>query len=102
MPWSELLLLSLANASIAFTVSETKLFAPLRAWLDSHSPFLGGMISCGYCLGHWTAAGLCLIYRVRLFHAWWPLDVLLSILVLAWLSGLQWIVMSWLVTKTGK
>jgi len=95
-------LLSLANASLAFTLSETKVFAPLRAWLKVRAPFLGELVSCGYCLGHWIALVLVILYRPRLFHFWAPLDYLLTTLVIAWLSAFQWATLSWLVTKAGK
>lgn len=103
MFWPDVCLLSLANASLAFTVTETKLFAPLRAWAKSRSAFLGEMLSCGYCLGHWTAFGLTALYRVRLWTGPWPpLDYFLTALVIAWLSAFQWIALCWLMQRTGK
>jgi hypothetical protein len=67
MPWQQILLLSMPNAAIAFTVTETKFFAPLRSWTREKSAFLGELASCGYCFGHWTAFVLVAIYRPRLF-----------------------------------
>ncbi len=102
MLWQQIALLSLANASLAFTISETKLFAPLRTWVGLRSTFFGKLIACGFCLGHWTALALVLVYRARLLERWWPLDYFLSTLVIAWLSGLQWALMCWLLHQTGK
>jgi hypothetical protein len=95
-------LLSVATASIAFTVSETKLFAPVRERLKSRSRFAGDMVSCGYCLGHWIAFALVAIYRPRLFDAWWLLDYFLTALVVAWLAAFQWLALCWLMCKAGK
>ena len=89
MPWQQILLLSMPNAAIAFTVTETKFFAPLRSWTREKSAFLGELASCGYCFGHWTAFVLVAIYRPRLFDLWWGLDYFLTALTLAWLSAFQ-------------
>lgn len=96
------LLLSLVTASISFTVSEAKVFLPVRAWAKKAPGPLGELLSCGYCLGHWVAFGLVAIYRPRLFNAWWLLDYFLTALVIAWLSGFQWIMLCWMMQRTGK
>ena len=95
-------LLSLATACIAFTVSETALFAPLRERLRAGFPWLGKLIGCGYCLGCWVAFGLTAMYRPRLFVAWEPLDLLLTALVIAWSAAFQWAALCWLLARTGK
>ena len=102
MPWQETILLSFANASVAFTVTEMKVFRSFRDWTKAKSYWLRELFCCGYCLGHWTAFALTAIYRPRLFFAWWPLDYFVTALVIAWLSGFQWIVMCWFIQKTGK
>jgi hypothetical protein len=91
--------LSLAADSISFTVSESKLFLPLREWVKKRIPRLGEFLSCGYCLGHWVSFGLVAVYRPKLFESWWLLDYSLTALVIAWLSGVQWVVMCWLMDK---
>ena len=97
-----IILLSFATASVAFTITETKIFAPLRQWLEVKSGFLGSMFSCGYCLGHWIAFALTAIYQPRLFEAWWLLDYFLTALVIAWFAAFQWIVMCWLMKLVDK
>jgi hypothetical protein len=92
----------MVTASISFTATETKLFRPLRELVKGKSTFWGDFVSCGYCLGHWFAFVLVLIYRVKLFSVWTPLDYFLTILVVAWLSGFQWVLMCWLMEKAGK
>lgn len=94
--------LSLITASISFTVSESKLFSLFREWAKQRFSYLGEVLSCGYCLGHWVAFGLVAIYRTKLFEFWWLLDYFLTALAIAWLAAVQWAVMCWLIEKTGK
>lgn len=98
----DVLWLSLATASISFTITESKLFLPARNWIKARSFFLGELFSCGYCFGHYVAFILVAIYRPKLFEVWWILDYLLTALVIAWLAAIQWIVMCWVMEKTGK
>jgi hypothetical protein len=94
--------LSFVAAAISFTVAETKLFATLREWMKSKSQFLGELISCGYCFGHWVAFALVAGFRPKLFDSWWLLDYFLTALVIAWLSAFQWVILCWLTQRTGK
>jgi hypothetical protein len=94
--------LSFVTASISFTVTETKLFKPLREWMKKKSTFLGDLLSCGYCFGHWVAFALAAVYQPRLFASWWLLDYFLTALVIAWFSGIQWALMCLLMEKAGK
>ncbi|MCP4373235.1 MAG: DUF1360 domain-containing protein [Deltaproteobacteria bacterium] len=94
--------LSIVTASISFTVTETKLFMPVREWVKRKNSFLGELFSCGYCFGHWVAFILVAIYQPKLFELWWLLDYFLTALIIAWLSAFQWSLMCWLMEKTGK
>ncbi|MCP5006358.1 MAG: DUF1360 domain-containing protein [Planctomycetes bacterium] len=94
--------LSFVTASISFTVTETKIFKPLREWLERKNSFLGELFSCGYCFGHWVAFTLVAIYHPKLFEVWWLLDYFLTALVIAWLAAFQWALMCWLMEKAGK
>ena len=96
------LYLSLVTASISFTVTETKLFKPLREWLKKKSAFLGELFACGYCFGHWVAFALVTAYKPRLFEFCRLLDYFLTAVVIAWLSAVQWIFMCLIMQKTGK
>lgn len=98
----QVLALAVVNAAIAFTVAETKLFRGLREWVRVKSGFLGELVSCGYCLGFWSAFALVAVYQPRLFHAAWILDLFLTAFVVAWLSAFQWVVMCWLMRQAGK
>ena len=98
----QILYLSLATAAISFSVTEMKPFRPVREWVKRKNSFLGELLSCGYCFGHWIAFGLVAVYQPKLFHAWWLLDYFLTALLIAWLSSFQWIFMCWLMDKAGK
>ncbi len=99
---AQAVLLSVATAFLAFTVSETVLFAPMREWLKGRSTWLGKLLSCGYCIGFWIAVVLVAIYRPRLFDRWLLLDLLLTAFVIAWLSAFQWAALCWLTDRAGK
>ena len=94
--------LSLVTASISFTVTETKLFKPVREWTKRKNTFIGELISCGYCFGHWVAFALVAIYQPKFFELWWLLDYFFTALVIAWFAAFQWVLMCWLFEKTGK
>lgn len=94
--------LSFVTASITFTVTETKMFMPVREWAKRTNSFLGEFLSCGYCFAHWVAFALVAIYQPNIFELWWLLDYFLTGLVIAWLSAFQWALMCWLMEKTGK
>ena len=94
--------LSLATAAVAFTISETTIFSGAREWLKGRNAWLGKLVSCGYCVGHWIAFGPIAIYRQRLFEAWWLLDYFLTALVVAWLAAFQWAVLCRLMEKASK
>ncbi len=98
----EVIYLSLVTASISFTVTETKLFKPLREWVKRKKSIGGELLSCGYCFSHWVAFTFVAIYQPKLFEAWWLLDYFLTALVISWLSSAQWILMCWVMEKVGK
>ena len=94
--------LSLIAASISFTITETKLFLPIREWIKKKNAFLGKLFSCGYCFSHWVAFVLVSIYRPKLFESWWLMNYFFNALIVAWIAAFQWILMCWLVDKAGK
>lgn len=98
----QIVYLSFVTASVSFTITETKLFLPIREWAKRKNSLFGELISCGYCFDYWIAFTLVAVYRVKPFESWWPLDYFLTALVIAWLSAFQWILMCWLMDKAGK
>jgi hypothetical protein len=94
--------LSVVNAAISFTISETKVFLPFRVWIKKKNSFLGDLFCCGYCLGFWVSFGLTAVYHPRLFEGGWLFDYFCTALVIAWLSAVQWGLMCWLIKKIEK
>lgn len=99
---NELLLLSVVVASVSFTVAEARLFSPARRWFQAKAPLLGELLSCGYCLSHWVALILVVVFRPRPTVSWWLLDYFFAVLILAWIGSFQWAMMCWLLDKAGK
>lgn len=53
-----LIILGLASGCAATTITQGEIFAGVREWMKGKSSWLGKLISCPLCLGHWTAFGL--------------------------------------------
>ncbi|MAS94939.1 MAG: hypothetical protein CMO55_17215 [Verrucomicrobiales bacterium] len=87
------LTLSIVTACISFSVSETKLFEPLRNWISARSSFCGELVKCPYCFGHWVSLALVLIYQPRIVDVWLFLDLAISVFVIAWLGAFQALLM---------
>jgi hypothetical protein len=77
----EILVLSMTTACLSFTISESALVRPLRAWLARRSAVAGRLACCGYCLGHWIALALVLVYQPGLVSSRFAvLDLLVEVL----------------------
>lgn len=98
----QIIYLSFVTASLSFTVTETRLLLPVREWLKGKNPFLGELLSCGYCLGHWIAFALVAVYRPKLFESLWLLDYFFTALVISWLAAFQWAALCCLMDRPGK
>jgi hypothetical protein len=99
---TDILCLSFVTGAVAFAVTETRLFRPVREWATGKNAFWGDLCSCGYCISHWVALVLVAIYQPRLLQRLWLLDYLLTVLIIAWLGGFQWVLMCLLMSKAGK
>jgi len=75
---------------------------PAREWVRKRNSYLGELLSCDYCFGHWVAFGLVAIFQPKLFESWWLLDYFLTALVIAWLGAFQSTLLCWLMEKAGK
>ncbi len=98
----EVIYLSFVSASMSFTLTETKIFMPVREWVNRKNSFIGKLLSCGYCFGRWAAFVLVGIYRPKLFECWWLLDYFLTAIAVAWLAAFQWVLMCWLMEVAEK
>lgn len=81
-------------ASISFFITHTQLLKKQRKMLWQRNDFIAGLLDCCYCLGHWIAGALLLIFPVRLFGIFWPVDYFLTWFVISWVAGAQSLAMS--------
>lgn len=94
----EVVLISFVNATISWTVTEARIFRWVRVNIFSHNSFIKELTRCGYCFGHWVATFLTLTLGLSLFPARHRVvDVILTIFVITWLSGVQYFAMNRLV-----
>lgn len=89
------ILFSFVVASVSFFISHSELFERHRRWArKKKSCFYGDLLSCSYCLGHWLTAALLLIFPLRLFGIFAPIDYVFTWLAVSWMAGLQSMAMS--------
>ena len=71
---------SLVTATITLTVSRSRLFSFLRTTLNKYVPFIGELVSCPYCLAHWSALFVTVLihYRSPVFLHFGSGNILLS------------------------
>lgn len=82
--WLTILYLSLSTSAISVTISRGSIFNRLRA---SSPGILGELLSCFYCLSHWVALLLVLVYQPLIVRFWMPLDLFLSAMAVTCVSG---------------
>jgi hypothetical protein len=98
----QLLFYSFITASIAFTISESHLFASLRNLIKTKSNWLGKLVSCGFCLGYWVSFFLVALYPFKILSGLGLFDFFITTLAVAWLSAFQWIMLCWLMDLAKK
>lgn len=91
---TKVILLSMVVASISLFVTHTQLLEKQRKALWQKSDFIAGLLDCCYCLGHWIAVVVLVFFPVRLFGMFWPMDYILTWLVISWVAGFQSLAMS--------
>ncbi|MFL9711174.1 hypothetical protein ACW4YW_09145 [Methylobacillus pratensis] len=89
--WS-CLVLAIAASSISYTITQTELFVPLRAWTQKLGHMTGYLFSCFYCMSHWVIFAGISIYRPVLINSdYLIIDLLVSafftIAISAFISG---------------
>ena len=67
-----LLLMALAVATIAQTVTKASVFMPVRVCVRRHCPWPGKLVTCSYCTSHWAAFGTVGAVRPHFVAAWPP------------------------------
>lgn len=66
----QVVLLGVATSVISVTISKGKIFKSLRKWVGGRSDALGVLVECRYCVSHWVALVLTIIYRPSLVPEW--------------------------------
>ena len=94
--YSKLLTLSLATSVIAVTVSKTKMFKPLRHGVWSKNKWFYDLISCTYCLTHWIAFALVLIYPLNLMRKYLIIDYFVSSFAVVAIAAIIGGIIKWL------
>lgn len=90
---STCLMIALASASLSMTITQTELFAALRAWTARKNDLLGHLFSCFYCMSHWMVAAGMLLYRPALLHSGiglidWLMTAFVVLTVTTFINGL--------------
>ena len=62
MNYIQLIIISLAVASISFTISKSSIFKQVRFIINKYSSFFGELFSCPYCISHWISFIFCVYY----------------------------------------
>lgn len=57
------IVLAFAVSAISMTISKTKVFRPVRQWIQARSQWLGELVNCPYCTIHWVAFAAVALYR---------------------------------------
>lgn len=87
------IILATASASVAITVTQTELFAPLRAAANKAGHMIGHLFHCFYCISHWVVIAGIAIYRPTLISSGvplidWIVSTFFTITLAALVSGL--------------
>jgi len=94
--------LGVASGCISSIISEALIFDSLRKWVATKSKFFGNLIKCGWCVSVWVAMFLEIIYQPNLFHKVVVIDEILTGFIIAYLSGLAWLLITGLMTLMNK
>ncbi len=90
----ECLVIAIASASIAMTITQTEIFAPLREFATKKHSIIGHLFSCFYCFSHWVVIGGVTIYRPEILNSGnsflnWIVSVFFTITLTAFVCGLM-------------
>jgi hypothetical protein len=85
----ETAVMAVAIGVVSLTITQATIFEWLREWIADRSEFLGELFECPYCMSHWIALLVMLIYRPQLLSTGhlWP-DLVVSWFALVGLGSL--------------
>lgn len=84
----ELILLGFGVSALSITIAKGTIFKNLRDWTGRKSKFFGGLLTCTYCLSHWVALFLVLIYKPEPFGYTSIINCIVAVFVLVGVSSL--------------
>lgn len=97
------LFISIVTAAISYLITHSEIMASFQTWINKKDKLpmkLYILLTCGYCLGHWIAVPLVFLYRLRVVNCWLPLDLILTVLAVAFVSGMLYFLMIYLMKIT--
>ena len=83
----ELCVLSLAAAAVSVTLTKAKIFHRVRLAVSRRWEW-GELVHCHYCVVHWVALFLVLVYQPRPVQAAPPLDLLVAAFAIVGISAI--------------
>lgn len=84
--------IAVASSSISYSITQTELFVPVRAWAQKLGHMIGYLFTCFYCMSHWVVFAGILIYQPILVDSGYlAVDLIVSsfftITISAFISG---------------
>lgn len=74
------LVIAVAVAAAALTITRATVFKPLRLWIKGKNAFIGELFSCPYCMSHWISLIAVLVLKPRIVVSDVPIaDYIVSI-----------------------
>jgi len=84
----DVLVLALVVSTMSVTMGKARVFRGLRATAAGWGDWWGALFHCPYCLSHWIALALVLVYRPRVIDGPMPvLDEIVSLFVIVALAS---------------
>lgn len=87
------LVLAIASAAVAITITQTEMFAPLRATANKAGHQIGHLFHCFYCISHWIVIAGIVAYHPVLISSGvpvidWIVSAFFTIAISAFFSGM--------------
>jgi hypothetical protein len=95
MQYIQFLILASSVAAVSFTITMTKVTAPLRVKIMLRSQWFGNLFSCPYCFSHWLSFGAVAVYRLTIIDKVPVMDYVVTAMSMVALSALFLGVIGW-------
>jgi len=96
--YDRILSLGLAVAWLSTTLSDSRVFAPVREFAGRKSGFFGALLKCGYCTGFWISLAL----NASFVRGGGVPEFALSVVQVAFVGALGWAAVVSLMKFAGK